>query len=325
MVVELFDVELAAFKAWWLTGSSTRRAESTCDEYIRQLRHWHEWAEQQGLTTLTIRTARAYIAEVRARSEWAAVGAVRALKAFSKWRSIDDPAVADELAELPYLARPDTTRTPVAELDDIQAVLDTCATNSLEDIRDRAIICLLRATGMRRSELARMEWHDVDLKERTVFLPYTNTKSRKGRTVAFDIDTMDALRRYLRRLDQYEIDNCIDFEGTDRVWVGRLGPMTPNGIGQMITRRARDAGVDITTHSFRRSLAVRWLREGRSETLLQHVAGWADQTMIARYTKSVREQESLAQQRQLLTAEATSRQRATRGQRSPGGHRPSVA
>jgi site-specific recombinase XerD len=152
-------------------------------------------------------------------------------------------------------------------------------------------------------------------------LPHANAKSRTGRTLGFDHDTQQAFRRYLRRLERYEDDNCRTFTGTDRVLVGRLGPMSADGIGQMLTRRARAAGVNIT-HSFRRSLAIRWLRDGRSETLLQRVAGWADQTMVHRYTKAVQVEESLRQQRELLDAEARHRRQQTPDTGRPrAGHR----
>ena len=304
----MFEADLAAFGDWWLTGGRKRRASSTLYEYQRHVRRWKKWAIAHDLKTLTIRSTRAFIAERRQASEWSAVEAVRALKTFSRWMAIDDPANGDPLAELEYLTRPEPQRTPIAELTDIENLLDTCD-ETMEGCRDRAIICLLRASGMRRGELSLIEWSHVDMTACAVFLAPANTKSGKGRTVAFDHDTQQALRRYINRLSQWEFDNARDFTHTDRVWVGRVGPLTSNGIGQMNHRRAAVAGVDVTVHSFRRSLAVRWLREGRSETLLQRVAGWTDPTMVSRYTRVVQEAESLAQQRALLDAEATSRRK----------------
>lgn len=206
--------------------------------------------------------------------------AVRALKTYGRWIPIDDPGAVNPVATLEYLARPETERTPIAELADIEKLLATCDGDTMEDARDKVIICLLRATGMRRGELAQMEWSHVDRDAMTVRLPPRNTKSGKGRTVCYDRDTAQAMRLYVRRLERWEDENRRDFSHTDRVWIGRLGPLSSNGIGQMIERRAKVARVDITAHAFRRSLAVRWLREGRSETLLQRVAGWADPKMV---------------------------------------------
>ena len=154
----MFETDLAAFGDWWLTGGKRRRAESALAEYARHLRRWHDWAERQsepGLSTLTIRSTRAYLVFCHKRSEWRAVEACRALKTFAKWIALDEGR-DDPLAALDYLERPTPERTPIADMSDIESVLATCSTSSLEDVRDRALICLLRATGARRGEVALM-------------------------------------------------------------------------------------------------------------------------------------------------------------------------
>lgn len=299
----------AAFADWWLWGGRKPRAQTTLDSYLGEIRRYLEWAAEQDHKTTTVRVVQRYVAHRRKVSEHSAELAVRALKTYSKWIAFDDKQAGDILSEIEYIARAETVRTPVAELEDIDALLATCD-DSMEGCRDRAIICLLRATGMRRQELSLMEWSRLDRDGCTIFLPPSDTKSGKGRTVAYDRDTADALRRYVRAFERWQERNGTDHTSdSDRVWIGRFGPLTANGVGQMIEKRAGLAGVDVRCHSFRRSLAIRWLREGRSETLLQRVAGWADPKMVSRYTKVVQEAESLAQQRALLDAEAKRRRR----------------
>ena len=45
---------------------------------------------------------------------------------------------------------------------EIAALMKTCSSDSLMDIRDAAIIAILRGTGMRRSELVKLELSDFD-------------------------------------------------------------------------------------------------------------------------------------------------------------------
>ncbi|MGI9053752.1 MAG: tyrosine-type recombinase/integrase [Ilumatobacteraceae bacterium] len=223
-----------------------------------------------------MRSVRAYVGEVADRSAWSAFGAVRALKAWSRF-CVDDLGLdADPLAALEYCEEPSTFRTPVAELSDIDALLATCSGDALEDVRDRAIFCLLRATSMRRGELIKMTWANLDMDECTVHLPPADVKNGKGRTVAFDTETRAlALRKYVQRLDRFERDNGI-----------RGFVELPNGVAQPAgrvrwpasnrwpsLRRARLAGVEVTAHSFRRSIAMRRLRTGGSETLLMKTTG----------------------------------------------------
>jgi integrase len=120
--------------------------------------------------------------------------ACKALKSFARWCVEDGLAENDPLAQLSYIAQPETTSAPVAGLADIEAVLDTCA-DDLEGHRDRAIICLLRCTGMRRGELSLLRWPDIDFATNTITLRHDTTKAGKSRQIAFDQEARTALRR----------------------------------------------------------------------------------------------------------------------------------
>ncbi len=85
------------------------------------------------------------------------------------------------------------------------------------------------------------------------------------------------------------------------------GELTPNGVTQMLERRSKKAGVTVTAHSFRRSLAMRWLRSGNSEALLMTLVGWSSPRMVSRYVASVATEEALRQQQALLEAEQSGR------------------
>jgi integrase/recombinase XerD len=63
------------------------------------------------------------------------------------------------------------------------------------DTRDRAIILLLFKTGVRRHELVELDLSDISLEGLTITLKPTTKRS--NRTVFFDYETADALRRWL--------------------------------------------------------------------------------------------------------------------------------
>jgi len=223
--VSVFEADLVAFTAWWRTGGRRRRAQSTCDEYVRQLRHWMRWQQSQPIeasSTPTLRGVRAYVADLSGRPAWVAYGAVKALKAWSRFLVDDGSADVDALKGLANLEQPETSKTPVATLDEIARLLDTCSGDCLEDARDRAVISLLRCTGMRRGELIQLTWDDIDFREATVHLRNETVKGGKGRTVAFDVATRKALKVYRRRIDSHELSNARDLTSwTQRVWVSR--------------------------------------------------------------------------------------------------------
>jgi integrase len=66
-------------------------------------------------------------------------------------------------------------------------------------------------------------------------------------------------------------------------------PLTPSGVGQMLAKRGKAAGVDVRAHAFRRMHAGEWMKRGGSETGLMTNSGWKSTAMISRYTKDTKE------------------------------------
>ena len=63
--------------------------------------------------------------------------------------------------------------------------------------------------------------------------------------------------------------------------------MTGNGIYQIITSRAGEAGIGpIHPHQFRHTFAHTQLAEGMQEGDLAHLAGWSSTQMLRRYGAS---------------------------------------
>jgi integrase len=126
------------------------------------------------------------------------------------------------------------------------------------------------------------------------------TKNGEYRTVRLAKDAQRALRRYWHLLERWECDNMRD--RAEYVWTStaRYSAMTPNGIGQMISKRSKLAGVDVTARAFRRGLAVEWLKRGGSETYLRSVAGWKSPEMVKRYTAGVVSDEALEMHERLF-------------------------
>ena len=305
-----FEADCRAFVGWFVSSGRKGRARGTAEQYVRYVRRWREWDAEQfpgSSGTPSMRSVRVWIGELMERSPWTAFGAVRAIKSWCRFLVDEGYVIEDPLAKMRYLKEPETSKTPVATLEDIDAVLATCA-DDMEGFRDRAIISLLRCTGMRRGELVQLTWKEVDFGTNSIELRPQTTKSGRSRIVGFDQATRKALRLYSRRLDQHELDNQKDLTSwTGRLWMSDRGELTANGITQMLKRRSKRAGVTVTAHSFRRSLAMRWLRSGNSEALLMRVVDWKSPRMVARYVASVADEEAVKKQRALLDAEQSDR------------------
>jgi hypothetical protein len=73
---------------------------------------------------------------------------------------------------------------------------------------------------------------------------------------------------------------------------GERGPLTANGIYQMVRRRREQAGVDVWPHRFRHHFSHTRLDRGGAEGDLMELNGWSSPQMLRRYGASARARRS---------------------------------
>ena len=163
-----------------------------------------------------------------------------------------------------------------------------CQGRSFAQRRDAAVISVFRATGIRLSELAGIRYHaddtersDLDLWQREITI---RGKNGKARIVKIDYQTARTLDRYIRARARHAQ------AWRPQLWLGvnNRGPMTANGIYQMIVRRGRQCGVSMYPHRFRHHFSHTWLDRGGPEGDLMELNGWTSPQMLRRYGASAR-------------------------------------
>ena len=163
-----------------------------------------------------------------------------------------------------------------------------CQGRSFAQRRDAAVISVFRATGIRLSELVGIRYHaddtersDLDLWQREITI---RGKNGKARIVKIDYQTARTLDRYIRARARHAQ------AWRPQLWLGvnNRGPMTANGIYQMIVRRGRQCGVSVYPHRFRHHFSHTWLDRGGPEGDLMELNGWTSPQMLRRYGASAR-------------------------------------
>ena len=177
---------------------------------------------------------------------------------------------------------------PVFTSEELSALEKTCQGRSFAQRRDAAILTVLTATGIRAGELAGIRYDasdprrsDVDLWRREITV---RGKGGRPRVVRIGHEAARALDRYLRVRSRHAQ------AWRPQLWLGvnNRGPMTANGIYQMIARRGRQCGVDAWTHRFRHHFSHTWLDRGGAEGDLMELNGWSSPQMLRRYGASAR-------------------------------------
>jgi integrase/recombinase XerC len=145
------------------------------------------------------------------------------------------------------------------------------------DIRGRAVLELLYATGIRCSELVGLDLPEVDLGSRTLRVL---GKGRKERIVPFGKAAAGALQQYLAIRAKVGAP-------TDAVFLGPGGRrLTDRAVREIVRRRVRELALvhKVTPHTLRHAFATHLLERGADLRAIQELLGHASLSTTQRYT-----------------------------------------
>ncbi|CAN5836692.1 site-specific tyrosine recombinase XerD [soil metagenome] len=252
-------------------------SHKTISGYVESARQLIKFATERDADPLARRTIEEFLAWLSDTRAPATVSVrYRALQQLCRWLADEDELSADPMSKMPPPQVPEQLVDLISD-DEMRKLLASVKGKDYVPRRDHAIFMLLADTGMRLGELARLEVDSIDL---DLQVAHVLGKGRRPRAAPFGTKVAAALDRYLRMRARHK-------QASDpQLWLGEngRGPMTGNGIGQMIRRRGREVGIKgLHAHRFRHSFAHSWLSAGGNEHDLMRVAGWRTREMLARY------------------------------------------
>jgi integrase/recombinase XerD len=256
-------------------------ARASVEAYRRDLSAFGVWLEKQGGGRPDRETLRRYLRASRerglsSRSAARALSALRGFFAFAcahlGWRN--DPT-ADLVNPRAGLNLPKALSEK-----DVEALLATPDSATPLGLRDRAMMELLYASGLRVSEIVGLPRDRMDL---DAGILRVTGKGGKERLVPFGASAARWLRKYLA-----EVRPELDRRRSPALFLSaRGGPMTRQRFWQLVEKYGRAAGLRrrLTPHALRHSFATHLLEHGADLRALQMMLGHADIATTQIYTQ----------------------------------------
>ena len=258
--------------------------EATCDAYGRDLADAARSLGEQGLddwSALSSEGVRRHLEALRERGLAVASLArhTATLRVFGRFLE-----TREQLAENPLdlLAPPRPWRDLPGVLgeDQVRALLAAPDPQDKLYARDRALLELLYAGGMRATELARLETGHLHF---GLGVARVTGKGEKERIVPLGEPALEATTEYLEGLRPLLL---VPNRPTDRLLLSRTGrPLERVALWQIVKRHARRAGLaEVHPHTLRHSFATHLLAGGADLRVVQELLGHASIQTTQIYT-----------------------------------------
>jgi len=262
-----------------------RLAANSIESYARDLQALGEYAAGRNTSAdaLSLADLEAFVRDLMAsgRSPRSVARAIACYRGFYRFLVIDGRITASPADDLraPRAWKVLPRYLAVEDVDRLVAQPDVTTPRGL---RDRALIELLYATGMRVSELVSLRPSDINLE--ASYLTCTG-KGDKQRIVPIGDEAADWVRKYLRQ----SRPALLGKRSSPRLFVNARGGgpgLTRVGFWKILKGYARQAGLSrtLSPHVLRHSFATHLLERGADLRAIQMMLGHADLSTTQIYT-----------------------------------------
>ena len=268
--------------------SEKKASANTVSSYLRDIHQFEAAVSEWGveLTQVTTQDVERYAASMtrKGRSAATVTRSIAAIKSFYNCL-IALGAVESNPAKGVVPAKVERKLPQILTGKEVELFLEQPDCSDLKGFRDRAMLELLYATGIRVSELI-----SLDLKDLNLSAGFIRCASRgKERIIPLYHTAVKALQDYVRDIRPQLIADG----GEQALFVNMNGErMSRQGFWKIIKYYQEKAGIekDITPHTLRHSFAVHLLENGADLRSIQEMLGHADISSTQIYTHVVKRQ-----------------------------------
>lgn len=210
---------------------------------------------------------------------------VAALKSFFRFLYMEKYTESN-LGELLDVPRKEKVLPKYLTMEEVERLLEAPDITTPNGCRDKAMLELLYASGLRVSELITLRLNDISFE-----MAYVRCfgKGSKERIIPLGSYALDALEHYIEVCRPKVANNW----QTDTLFLNKNGKgLTRQGFWKLIKKYGREAAItaDITPHVLRHSFATHLLSGGADLRAIQEMLGHADIATTQIYTHLLGEQ-----------------------------------
>ncbi|WP_296944366.1 site-specific tyrosine recombinase XerD [uncultured Massilia sp.] len=265
-------------------------AKNSLDAYRRDLRLFSRWLEvkrpeRASLYHVEPQDIAAYFAERHAETRPSTANRrLSVLKRFYQLALRERHVAADPCLNLPSARQPQRFVHTLGEAQ-VEALLAAPDVATPLGLRERAMLELMYASGLRVSELVALKLVELGLNDGVLRV---TGKGSKTRLVPFGEQARHWLARYMQEARGVILNGQVD----DALFVtGRGGPMTRQMFWVVIKKHAARAGITapLSPHTLRHAFATHLLNHGADLRVVQLLLGHSDISTTQIYTHVARE------------------------------------
>ena len=149
----------------------------------------------------------------------------------------------------------------------------------IKNNRDRAIFMLMLRCGLRLEEVANLTLRAINLRRAQLFI--YDGKGGKDRVVYLSSDAFEALSRYLKKRPSSRVRKVFLVE--KGAYKGK--PLSMRGIQKRMEHYARKAGLKVSCHQLRHTMATQLLNADADLVIIQDLLGHNQIRTTQRYCK----------------------------------------
>ena len=263
-------------------GQRMRLAKQTLEYYVFHLRHLFVFLKNRGieeaarvrnedLESFRLSVASMLTERGRLPSNTYLNSRLAAVKSLYRWLYDTDAIGYDPTRKLGAAKIPRRLPKTVLTVEEAVRLVESPDRSTPLGVRDRAMLELLYATGLRRGELLALDEDDVSIEEQIVrVLHGKGGKSRVSPFGKIAALALDQYRRWIRpelvRTRPAETALFVSFRGL------RLGPQT---LAEIVAEAALSVGIEhhVTPHALRHACATHMLEAGADLRHIQELLG----------------------------------------------------